>query len=91
MTKPEFTGDPKGEGGGSRNGNGNKLRDYRLDSLAETAKQTTEKVDDPNSSVATIQEALKHVPTKAYILTVILTVGIPTLIGVVAIAVRLFK
>ncbi len=93
MTLPNYdlTGDPESEGGGSRNGNGNKLRDYRLERLEETTKETTRKVDDLNSSVAVIQETLKHVPTKAYILTVILTVGIPTLIGVVTIIVRLFR
>ncbi len=93
MTLPKYdlTGDPDGEGGGSRNGNGNKHRDYRLERLEETTKETTRKVDDLNSSVAVIQETLKHVPTKAYILTVILTVGIPTLIGVVTIIVRLFR
>lgn len=37
-----------------------------------------------------IEETLKHVPTKAYILTVILTVGVPTIIGIVAIVIRLF-
>lgn len=91
LTRSDFTGDPEGEGGGSRNGNGNKLGDYRLERLEETAKETTEKVDDLTSSVAVIQETLKHIPTKAYILTVILTVGVPTLIGVVVTVVRLFK
>ena len=37
-----------------------------------------------------IEETLKHVPTKAYILGVILTVGVPTIIGIVAIAIRIF-
>ena len=91
LPKPDFTGDPEEEGGGSRNGNGNRLRDYRLDRVEDTANKATEKVDDLGSSVAVIQETLNHVPTKAYILTVILTVGIPTLIGVIAIIVRLFK
>ena len=37
-----------------------------------------------------IEETLKHMPTKAYILGVILTVGVPAIIGIVAIIVRLF-
>ena len=38
-----------------------------------------------------IEERLEHMPTKAYILAVILTVGIPTLLGIAVILVRLFK
>ncbi len=37
-----------------------------------------------------IEEMLKHMPTKAYILGVILTVGVPAIIGIVTIIVRLF-
>ena len=37
-----------------------------------------------------IEETLKHMPTKAYILGVILTVGVPAIIGIVTIIVRLF-
>ena len=37
-----------------------------------------------------IEETLKHMPTKAYILGVILTVGVPAIVGIVAIIVRLF-
>ena len=36
-----------------------------------------------------IEETLKHVPTNAYILGVILTVGVPVVIGKVAIFLRL--
>ena len=37
-----------------------------------------------------IEETLRHMPTKAYILGVILTVGVPAIIGIVTIIVRLF-
>ena len=95
MTSPkrELTIEPDGEGPGSSSGsdNGNRLRDYRLDRLELSTNRTAEKVDELKDSVVKIEETLKHVPTKAYILTVILTLGIPTLTGVVAIAVRLFR
>ena len=93
LPKRELTGEPAGEGGGSSSGsgNGNRLRDFRLDRLEVSTNNTAEKVDDLRDSVVRIEETLKHVPTKTYLLTVILTLGIPTLIGVVAIVVRLFR
>ena len=93
LPKRELTGEPAGEGSGSSSGsgNGNRLRDFRLDRLEVTTNATAEKVDALRDAVIKVEETLKHVPTKAYILSVILTLGIPTLIGVVAIVVRLFR
>ncbi|MYA76603.1 MAG: hypothetical protein F4132_11985 [Gemmatimonadetes bacterium] len=93
LPKRELTSEAAGEGSGSSSGsgNGNRLRDFRLDRLEVSTNHTAEKVDDLRDSVVRIEETLKHVPTKAYILTVILTLGIPTLIGVAAIVVRLFR
>lgn len=93
LPKRELPGEPAGEGGGSSSGsgNGNRFRDFRLDRLEVSTNNTAEKVDDLRDSVVRIEETLNHVPTKAYILSVMLTLGIPTLIGVVAIVVRLFR
>ena len=93
LPKRESTSEPAGEGSGSssRSGNGNRLRDFRLDRLEVAANNTAKKVGAFGDSVVKIEETLKHVPTKAYILTVTLTLGIPTLIGVVALVVRLFR
>ncbi|MXZ75714.1 MAG: hypothetical protein F4207_01555 [Gemmatimonadetes bacterium] len=93
LPKRELTSEAAGEGSGSSSGsgNGNRLRDFRLDRLEVSTNNTAEKVDDLRDAVVKIEETLQHVPTKAYILTVILTLGIPTLIGVAAIVVRLFR
>ena len=86
LPKRELTGEPAGEGSGSSSGsgNGNRLRDFRLDRLEVSTNNTAEKVDALRDAVVKVEETLKHVPTKAYILSVILTLGIPTLIGVMA-------
>ncbi|MCY3772457.1 MAG: hypothetical protein OXG98_10625 [Gemmatimonadetes bacterium] len=93
LPKRELTGEPAGEGSGSSSGsgNGNRLRDFKLDRLEVSTNDTAVKVDDLRDAGVKMEETLKHVPDKAYMLKVILTLGIPTLIGVVAIVVRLFK
>ncbi len=64
LPTPDNTGDPK-QSGGSQNGNGNRLRDYRLDHLDGTTNETQQKVDTLISSVAVIEDKFSNMATKS--------------------------
>ena len=95
--KSESTSDPEEVGGSTRNGSWKLLIEFRLDqlekrldSLEEKVNGISETVDDLKVKVARIQETLKHMPTKAYILTTIISVTAIFSSGIVAIILALF-
>lgn len=79
--KPDFRQDPNQENAGGHNGNGNRLRDYRLDRLEERISNLETTVNEIKTTVTEIKASM--ITTRQLLYTAISIAA--TLIGTIVV------